>query len=291
MGRSLSVTCLVFLLWVVPGATAAASASAAPACAGGGSGQAILSLSSGGSSGCDVTSGYPSPYIMEVQVLAGITPATSIHFSLQDPPFGTVISEAYAVPHAGDRTTGVDVDLGDCSSAGNYLLLTLAIELPTGAIGGCYPWEVDDGAEVIDCDGVAHAAYTTHHFFGDAPCEGCLNYWQECFALAPYDLSPACGTTDVPLDVMLSWTESSPANKWVRITTDPSFTNPSVYTVSGNSFSPDFLERSTTYYWNVSVDLTGDVCDGGVSSVYSFTTEGVIAAKGRPWGAIKVLYR
>jgi hypothetical protein len=258
----------------------------------GGSGQAILSLTVDGTSRCALVPALQGWPLLEVSVQAQILPAAGVRFSLPDPPIGTVLAEDFHYPFTGDRVTGVVVDLGSCASAGTLTLATLTVLLPD-TVAACVGWQVDSGCEVVDRQGVTRPAYATHHAIGrDAStCSLCDAYWQECFVLPPYDTFPACGAADVPLDVQLSWTTPALAPKWLRIGTDPTFVTWQTFHLDGNSFSPDFLERGTTYYWRVDLDLTGEVCDGGTSPIESFTTRGTTAVERRDWSAVKVLYR
>lgn len=257
----------------------------------GGSGQAILSLAAGGSSACFFSPSVPGSSLLEISVQAQVVPVTKIRFSLPDPPVGTLIGEQFHFPFTGDRVTGVEVDLGGCSNAGVLTLATLTILLPD-TVAECAGWQVDSGCEVVDCDGSTRSAYATHHAIGleASSCSLCEAYWQECFALPPYDLFPVCEAADVPLGVQLSWTASPLAPKQLRIGTDPTLVTSQTIQLEENTYSPGFLQIGTTYYWNVGIDLTGDVCAGGVSPIYSFTTVGTLAAVERTWSGVKILY-
>jgi len=258
----------------------------------GGSPPAILHLVEGGGWGCQITPAIPQ--FFQVAVVAAVVPVAKIRFSLPDPPFGTVVGEQYHYPYSGNRVTGMEMNLGGCSGAETLVLATLTIIIPGGTFGGCQEWRVDDGCEAVDCTGVTRTAYAMHQGFSDPgpACEVCLNYFQECVALPPYDLGPPCGDGNVPVDVELSWSGSPPVNGWfLKIGTDPTLATAQSFYVGDNVFSPDFLLPGTTYYWSVAYDLTGEACAGGASPVYSFTTAGPTPAEPTTWGRIKALYR
>lgn len=258
----------------------------------GGSPYAVLHLVESGSWGCQIVPA--NPYVFQVDVIAVVVPVTKIRFSLPDPPFGTVTGEVYHYPYTGDRVTGVEMDLGGCTGAETRVLATLTIFIPEGTFGGCGDWKVDDGCEAVDCAGVTRAAYAMHQSFNDSGdlCPVCANYFQECVALPPYDLSPPCGALGVATDANLSWNGLPPTNGWfLVIGTDPTLAAGQNFYVNGNTFSPDFLLSNTTYYWRVAYDLTGEACGGGVSPIHSFATAGPTPATPETWGRIKALYR
>jgi hypothetical protein len=54
----------------------------------------------------------------------------------------------------------------------------------------------------------------------------------------------------------------------------------------------DFLQPSTTYYWQVHYDINVPQClRRGRSAVQSFTTSSVIATQPATWGKVKAMYR
>jgi len=258
----------------------------------GGSERAVLRLSVGGSAGCLIVPAFPP--LVEVAVLADIVPVAKIRFSLPDPPFGTLVGETYNYPYTGDRVAGMEMDLGGCASAGTVVLATLTILNPTGMLGECQDWRVDDGCETVDCNGFTQPAWSMHQSFSDpvASCPTCDNYWQECVAMPPYALDPPCDAGDVPVDAQLSWSGVSPLGKWrVRIGTDPDLAAGQNFWLDEATFTPGFLLPATTYYWQVAADLTGEACNGGVSAIHSFTTQGPTPAARESWGRVKALYR
>jgi len=234
------------------------------------------------------------PVLVDVNVVATYVPISKIRFSLPDPPFGTLAGEVYHFPYVGDRVNGIEMDVSGCSGPGGTILATLTVVSPTGTIGLCQDWRVDDGCETIDCNGFTQPAWSMHESFSDpvASCPLCDNWWQECVAMPPYALDPPCDAADVPVDVQLSWSGTAPLGKWwLLIGTDPGLAGAQQFWLDAATFAPDFLLSGTRYYWQVAADLTGEACNGGVSAIHSFTTEGPTAVAHESWGSVKALYR
>lgn len=234
--------------------------------------------------GCTVV--VPGGYAL-VEVWADPTdPITQIRFSLQNPPFGTVTGETYDFPYTGSLSTGVEIDLGDCSAGTAFRLMTflLLVTDPGGTIQGCVTWGIDPSPDVTDCHGAVRPATVRHQDFSAAA--GCC-YYIDCPSLPPYDPFPADGATGVPLDVELTWVGSAPWFYYVDFGTDcGSLTE---YDVSGPPFSPGPLEPATTYYWYAS--WTDGLECGAASPVFSFTTEIAVGTEPTTWSRIKNLYR
>jgi predicted outer membrane repeat protein len=117
--------------------------------------------------------------------------------------------------------------------------------------------------------------------YGGTP-EASLSHWQlPGFPVHAYNPLPANRATDVPLDVILSWTPGKTARLFnVYFGTDfetvyhANINNPLDVLVSQNqdpnTFSPGRLNTGQTYYWRVDeVDSDGTIITG---TVWTFTT-------------------
>jgi hypothetical protein len=116
--------------------------------------------------------------------------------------------------------------------------------------------------------------------YGGTP-EASLSHWQlPGFPVHAYNPYPADGTTDVPLDVTLSWTPGKTARIFnVYLGTDfetvyqANTNNPLDVLVSQNqdpnTYSPGRLNTSQIYYWRIDeVDSDGTIITG---TVWTFT--------------------
>ncbi|HET6462666.1 MAG TPA: hypothetical protein VFH33_02610, partial [Candidatus Krumholzibacteria bacterium] len=125
--------------------------------------------------------------------------------------------------------------------------------------------------------------------------------FQDCGGRAPYDLYPPHGATGVPVNASLSWQNGYPyygqaGQCAVRIGTTPDCSDAQVvsFSCAGDpSVVLDFLQPSTTYYWQASYYYYADACYGhdGVSTIHSFTTAGPLATEATSWGRVKAMYR
>lgn len=237
------------------------------------------------SGGCTVV---VPPAVTAVEVWADATvPLTKARFSLPDPPVGFILSEVYEFPYTGDRTTGVELDLGGCVTDSAVKLATFMVFL-TDLTGQCVPWNIDDSPEIVDCDGIARPATTPYDYEFSAAADGCCAVTPAC-GLPPSNVFPLDGATNVPLDVELSWEVEFGLDDFMQLAigTDPTCGDLAVYFFSGNSFAPDFLLPETTYYWWVSWSYFE--CNGR-SPTMTFTTGGTLPAETTTWGGIKSLY-
>ncbi len=246
----------------------------------------------------------PGVVTLTIQI-AGI-PVQKVRFTLADPPIGTVIAESWSFPHTGNRQTGIEVDFGGCTD-GAITLGQLTIEIAPGEDIACTPWEISGVCEAQDCEGLWRPGQQVpgFHVGGDHP-YACYCSEHECMTgYPPYDLYPPDGATNVPLDVVLTWTDDNnwpdpiympgPHGCYVYINSRPECVGGGRYDVNCGSFAPDFLEPGRTYYWSPTWWLccaTG--CDLGLSGtapMHSFTTEGTLSATPATWGKVKSLYR
>jgi hypothetical protein len=154
------------------------------------------------------------------------------------------------------------------------------------------PWKIDDGAEIEECNGDVGAGFSFPSLLttGSSSCFDCP--FQFCPTVPPYNLSPPDEAAQVPLDVTLAWTGIS-FYCAVWLSTDPACDSGQWYTpadCNAQSFSPDFLQPSTTYYWRVRI--WPDACSGqGVTAIRSFTTQGGVATTPTTWSRVKAMYR
>lgn len=248
---------------------------------------------------CHLIFGDPIPGFDMVKVVLLTAPVATIRFSLPDPPFGTVTDETWNYPFTGDRVNGMEMSLGGCPS-GHVVLGTITIISETG-VGGCLQWKVDDGCEAEDCDGVLRPSVAQSFNISDVgvTCDACF---QQCQSLPPYDLYPPDGATEVPTNVAFSWM-GSPAvpdpslERYIRISTDSACNTGQTVVVpsDADSISVDFLQPSTTYYWQAGWRyLFGSGCssgDSGESAIQSFTTSSTVATQPTTWSHVKALYR
>jgi hypothetical protein len=232
-------------------------------------------------------------------------PIQKIRFTLPDPPIGTVVDEWWGVSHTGDRTTGIEVDLGGCSEAGEVTIGQILVSVAPNETGPCASWSFDEEvSEVQDCEGLWRPAENSEQFeVVTSLTEACGLCGMSCCpnGLPPYNLYPPDGATDVTLDVMLSWTLNDyydyPPTSGCSITigTEPCGTSDKIVIPCGiNTFAPDFLQPGTTYYWSPGAYTFPSGCNNGISAsapVHSFTTTGPSPVKSRTWGWVKVLYR
>jgi len=244
------------------------------------------------------------PVLLTISVELYSAPASKVRFSLPDPPFGTLSGEVWNFPATGDRHTGMELALG-CTAGGPVVLGTLTVLL-VGETVSCATWKVNDGVEAEDCYGNLQPAVAPTFTFdsvGDPyTCDTCFQY---CEGLPPYGLHPDQGATGVPVDAPLSFDYPvydyvDPSDEcWIQIGTDPSCGDAQVIVVPCDTRSVvlDFLEHSTTYYWQAGwAVLYGSGCSNetgnrSLSPVHSFTTAGPIAAEKATWGHVKAMYR
>lgn len=267
-----------------------------------GSVHAVFRLQPPDGGSCSYTFGNLVPGTMG-QVLVEVqgVPFQKARFTLPDPPFGVVTDETWNFPVTGDRHTGIEVDLGSCSGQ-DVVLGTLTIFVASGVVGPCASWRIADGCEIEDCTGRVFAGVASDQTFSYPANDLCNCCWQCCYYDPPYGLDPADGTTGAPLDATLSW--AGPAmidlpglECWVEVSTDPACGTGQTFQIpcSSLSFAPDFLAGGTTYYWRVGYTyLSGGGCsnvNGAESEIYSFTTEGPVAAESATWGHVKAMYR
>lgn len=273
------------------------------AACGEGSIPAYFNLRTVGYQQCPLFLGGATSPLVFVYVEVYAVPFRKARLSLPDPPIGTVVGESWNLLFVGDRTTGIEFDLGDCTPAGVVTLGYVVLFVAPGTVSACESWKIDDGCEIEDCDGVTRAGFaqpyqvaTTLEF-----CWACC--WQCCPSLPQYNLYPPDGETDVALDIALTW-EGTPLLEpelfhfcYVRISTDPACATGQTIVVDCaiEAFAPDFLEPETTYYWQVGWNaVTGSGCSSGAygeSPTYSFTTAGPLPATQTTWGRVKAMYR
>lgn len=229
-----------------------------------------------------------------VSVRVDAVPFQKARFSVPDPPYGTVVGENWFFSHTGDRLSGMEFDLGDCSQAGTVALGEILVDVPDVITSCGAQWHVDEGCEIQSCDGRWLPAGPELHDVG-GPDTWCCQCWQCCYPLPPHDLYPPDGATDVSLDVVLTWVATEGFDCFVYITTDAACDTYESYSVvcGSGQFTPDFLEPGTTYYWWPvwRTDACSNLPGGGWSAVHSFTTEIISPAQTSTWGNIKALYR
>jgi hypothetical protein len=255
----------------------------------------FLSVMTSPGTSCLETTFVPSPTLFIVDVVMNAVPAQKVHFSLPDPPFGTIVGESWAVPAAGNIHTGIDLTIPGCTQNGLSVLGTILVSNPSGIINGCAEWKMNDGCQITDCEGVVRPATNWSVWYSNSQsCSGCF---QQCQALPPYGLNPPDGAVDLPTTTQLSWT-SMPATSLsdcsVLIGTDPDCASAQVISVpcSDHTFAPNFLQPGTTYYWRAGWFETGAGCNlGGVTPIRSFTTAGPLATEPATWGHVKSRYR
>jgi len=229
-----------------------------------------------------------SPAFVAIEAYA--VPFRKARFSLPNPPVGVVVQETWNFPHTGDRVTGIELDLGSCSTQELVTLGYLTI-INFGGGANCVAWTIDDGAEIEECDGTTGTGVSLPAWVTATPV-GCFECpFQECPTVRPYELFPPDGAAAVPLDVALTWGgRSNYCSVWSS--TDPACDSGQTYSpadCNAGSFSPGFLQPSTTYYWRVRI--WPDACQGqGLTAIHSFTTEGPVSATTTTWGRVKVMY-
>jgi hypothetical protein len=235
-----------------------------------------------------------------VNVILVTDPVSKVRFTLPDPPAGvTVLSETWYFPYTGDRHSGMEMDLG-CSASGNVAIGQFAVLLPNPSQVQCGEWRIGDGCEVEDCNGNPQPSYPIHTRFGFS-CGG-SDCFQDCGGRAPYNLYPPHGATGVPVNATLSWQNAYPyyygqtGQCSVRIGTTPDCSDAQVVNFSCTADPGvvlDFLQPSTTYYWQASYYYPADSCvnTDGASTIYSFTTAGPVATQASTWGRVKAMYR
>ncbi len=255
---------------------------------------------------CNLELGGPIP-IVDVWVDVYALPFTEVRLSLPDPPLGTVLSEEWFFPATGNRTTGIEFDLGGCTPPvppNGVTLGRLVVLVPPGTMG-CGMWKADDGAEIVDCEGVVRDAVEWPffaHTAGQGFCAICCNSccWPPG-SYPAYDLFPSDGATAVPVATTLSWdgtfiptlaTRNIQATVacYVVIGTDPDCATWTAFEVDCDlqTFAPGFLQPATTYYWRV---MKSDPFCTTVTPTRSFTTETGLPASPATWGRVKSMYR
>lgn len=235
------------------------------------------------------------PGLLFVYVDVRSVPMSEVHFSIPDPPYGTIVGAQWNFPASGNPQTGIDISVDPCSAGGwSVTLGYLLVVVPSGLAPECVTWKANDGAEVVDCEGVVRPASSTPFpaSVGGGGCLCCLECWYQ--PVPAYDLAPANGATSVPLDVSLTWQGTNfsiyEANCSVQIGTDPDCATWTRYSVvcAEQSFAPGFLQHGTTYYWRVSWGNN----DGAASSpARSFTTQSLVSVSTTTWGRVKAMYK
>jgi hypothetical protein len=218
-----------------------------------------------------------------------------VSLSVPNPPFGILVGAQWNYPTTGDIATGIEFDLGGCVA--NPILGQLVIIVPDGIPPDCQPWKVNDGAVVEDCDGNVLAATSVYNRVSVSG-GFCNNCCLECCASLPaYNLFPPDGATGLPLNLQLSWdgTYSSPdpdAGCFVEIGTDPDCANWVSYEAEcgAQTFSPDFLQPHTTYYWRVVWTPDPARCHG-VTAPRTFRVDAPVVTEASTWGRVKAMYR
>jgi len=273
---------LLTLFALLPGRSAAQ-----PSCENG-SAHAFLTLTTTATSGegCSVVL---EPTVTIVSVVAQPhVDMTKVRFSIQDPQFGLIASATWNYPFIGTPQNGVEITLPECTSDFATTLGQMVVVTTDAAavMGGCVPWRIDDFPEIEDCDGVTRPALARDHQFSTAP--GCC-FYIDCTALPPYAIFPTDGATNVPIDATLTWGDGYGYFN-LEISTEPEcYTGQEFFFQDAHTFTPDFLEHGTTYYW--AVGWSDGVECGGASPRYSFTTAGPVPTEPATWGRIKALYR
>ncbi|HEX6944513.1 MAG TPA: hypothetical protein VF128_16425 [Gemmatimonadaceae bacterium] len=233
------------------------------------------------------------PGLLFVYVDVRSVPMSEVHFSLPV-PYGTLVGAQWNPNFTvtGDLQTGISVSLGEYAGATNVTLGSLIIIVPSGLPPQCGSWKANDGAEVVDTEGVTRPAFSTPFLVsvGGGYCACCLECW--CQPVPPYGLVPADGAVGVPANTLLSWQGTGPGLQCsVQIGTSPDCTTWTTYAVDcdAQSFAPDFLQPGITYYWRVS--WFNNDCGTALSPARSFTTTGPVATAAATWGRVKAMYR
>jgi hypothetical protein len=189
------------------------------------------------------------------------------------------------------------MDIGGCSPAGLVTLgeIYVAVNYQEVDPYSCAPWDVGT-ASLQSCDGEWLQAGFIPQRAGGSFAYGCIcNGWQFCYSLAPHDLYPLNGATEVPLDVVLTWVapEGWDPQCYVSIGTDPTCATVQYFTVpcDADAFAPNFLQPATTYYWRSSWATDSQWSCGGASAIHSFTTIRESSVQESTWGRIKSMYR
>jgi hypothetical protein len=268
----------------------------------GGSSAAFFELRTNGYTWCNLA----LPVGLDTITVSVYTiPIQKIRFALPDPPIGTVVDEWWGVSYTGDRVSGIEADLGGCSPVGHVVIGQLIVLVAPEEVA-CAPWGVDETyAEVQDCEGLWRPAETSEEYFvvdeTNYYCPGSCGMSCCPTGLPFYDLYPRDGETNVPVDATLSWSGEAPwgiypnEGKEVRIGTDHC-SNTELYAIpqDQNSFTPDFLEPHTTYYWQPSWGINPSGCNNGFTGaapMHSFTTGGPIRTQPSTWSSVKALYQ
>ncbi len=247
----------------------------------------------------------PPGEVTTVTVKVYSVPVQKIRFSLPDPPIGTVVDEWWGVSHTGDRATGIEVDLGECSTVGEVTIGQIVVSVAPDEVGPCTSWSFNEEvSEVQDCEGLWRPAENSEQFEVSTSLAGtCGLCGLSCCpnGLPPYDLYPPDGATDVPLDATLSWTlnnyydDPPTSGCYIKISTERCGTDDMITVpCEAKFFAPDFLQAGTTYYWQPGAYMFPSGCNNGFAAlapIHSFTTEGPTAAESRTWGWVKALYR
>lgn len=243
--------------------------------------------------------------VTTVTVKVFSVPIQKIRFFLPDPPIGTVVDEWWGVSHTGDRATGIEVDIGGCSTVGEVIIGQLFVSVAPDETGPCAPWSFNEEvSEVLDCEGFWRPAENSEQFVVTTTPTGDCGCGMSCCpaGLPPYDLYPPDGATGVPLDATLWWMQDNgwfddpPASGcYIKISTERCGTSDMIMVpCEGKSFAPDFLQPGTTYYWQPGAYTYPSGCNNGYAAlapVHSFTTAGATPAESQTWGRVKAVYR
>ncbi len=248
--------------------------------------QARIDITMSGTSACNFSRavGVGSATVRVVNSF----PFQTVRFKVPAPCGIVIVNHTSAFAVSGDPRTGIEIDLGACTSA-PVDVLSVVFFVPQ-AVSGC-TWDVlpaDGDANILlaDCDGWEMKG---------ASARGWLCGDIDAF-IAPYRPVPPDGSTGVPTNVLLAFT--GVANEISLTDHPPVYFGEGVFcsvfgTLCSNPFDPGILQPNTTYYWR-----TGHFCtycphgEGAISDLWTFTTgDAPLSAERSTWGRIKALYR
>ena len=229
-----------------------------------------------------------------VTVRIDAIPFQKARFSIPDPPIGTVVSENWFFPHTGNRVTGVELDLGSCTTAGIVTLGEIQVQLESepSVLCGQATWSATS-AEIQNCTGRWLPAGGYWHTLGEMSFQCCAG-WQILYSWPAYDLYPADGATNVERNVVFAWSGGGYNPCYVDIFAEPTCTTGQSFEANCDvrTFAPALLLPNTTYYWRVRSPGDPNWGGGSATAVHSFTTgDIVLSTEQSTWGRVKAMYR
>ncbi len=246
---------------------------------------------------CQTSISTPFIHTAHVWVEAAY-PLTAVRFRAVVPAGATFLGDSPVLGAitSGNSQTGVEIVFPCNSNPSRYEIMQILF-LTTGPLP-TFTWEVlprsgESAIGLTDCDGFVMKGSGQFSTYCDTG-----------FILGPYKPYPADGATDVPVNVLLSFTGGANdvglADHLIQWPTEGNifhcgapYPYPGYTPCTTLPLDPGPLLANTTYYWKAVYWCYG--CshgENGAGDVWSFTTgDTPLSASKTTWGQIKAMYR